>query len=387
MEFTRGEVLEKASSSKKILFLPFLQIPSGHHQVAKALIDGLKLKHPSVHCEVVDILSYSLGKAETVISSFYLGWIKRFPRIYSTVYHWNVYRNLEKEKRFWIYEMIFLNAMKRLLEEKKPDLIVCTHGLPSYLLNHLKAGGDLSTPVINVYTDFFIHKVWGKTYIDYHFVPTHETKKYLVEKGVMEDRIYLTGIPVHHEITRNVPVAQDYPIKPLTVLVTGGNLGVGAIEDLILRIGNEPSVNYLILCGKNKALFEKIKELNNNNIVPIDYISCRQEMNALYERADAILTKPGGVTISECIVKRKPIFNYHALPGQEEINLYILKKLGLIYELNLSKHDHLSIDEQLKVFFQDNQYLSMYHSKVNQYLQPILEKDTMTILEELVFAK
>ncbi|OCA85723.1 UDP-glucuronosyltransferase [Bacillus sp. FJAT-27225] len=379
--------MEKGSASKRILFLPFLQIPSGHHQVAKALMDGIQSKHPSVLCEAVDILSYTLGKAENLVSSFYLGWIKRFPRIYSTVYRWNVYSNLEKEKRFWVYERIFLKAMKRLINEKNPDLIVCTHGLPSYLLNHLKASGNLSIPVINVYTDFFIHKVWGKAYIDFHFVPTDDAKKYLIENGIVEDRIYLTGIPVHHKISISGPVLRTNPPKPLTVLVTGGNLGVGAIEELILKIGHTSPNHYLILCGTNKALFQKIKDLNKHNLIPIDYISCRQEMNALYDMADAILTKPGGVTISECIMKRKPIFNYHALPGQEEINLRILKNLGLIYELKPLEYAGKSIDDQLEAFFKDSQLLSKYHGRVNHYIQPILKRDPLAILEEIVFSE
>ena len=57
-------------------------------------------------------------------------------------------------------------------------------------------------------------------------------------------------------------------------------------------------------------------------------------MNELYSMADAIITKPGGVTISEALKKGLPIFIHSALPGQEEINLKLLKKLKLVHELN-----------------------------------------------------
>ena len=49
-------------------------------------------------------------------------------------------------------------------------------------------------------------------------------------------------------------------------------------------------------------------------------------MNELYSMADAIITKPGGVTISEALKKGLPIFIHSALPGQEEINLKLIKK-------------------------------------------------------------
>jgi processive 1,2-diacylglycerol beta-glucosyltransferase len=60
-------------------------------------------------------------------------------------------------------------------------------------------------------------------------------------------------------------------------------------------------------------------------------------MNDLYDQIDAILTKPGGVTISESLFKRKPIMIYDALPGQEEINLKQLKDLSLVFHLNKQK--------------------------------------------------
>ena len=37
-------------------------------------------------------------------------------------------------------------------------------------------------------------------------------------------------------------------------------------------------------------------------------------MSALYDQVDAIMTKPGGVTISEVFQKQLPIFVHHYLP-------------------------------------------------------------------------
>jgi processive 1,2-diacylglycerol beta-glucosyltransferase len=58
--------------TKSILFLPFLQIPSGHHQVANALIDGIVQLDPNIKCDKVDILAYSYGKIEKIVSRIYL---------------------------------------------------------------------------------------------------------------------------------------------------------------------------------------------------------------------------------------------------------------------------------------------------------------------------
>ncbi|CAM3722760.1 MGDG synthase family glycosyltransferase [Mesobacillus zeae] len=376
--------MERPTVKKKILFLPFLQIPSGHHQVAKALLEGIQLKQPDIKCEVVDILSYSLGKMEGLVSNIYLGWIKILPQTYNIVYRWNAYTNLARDKRFRLYELLFIKYMRRLLEEKQPDLIVCTHGLPSYLLNYLKEIGEVSTPVINVYTDFFINKVWGIQHIDFHFVPTYEMKKFLNQRGIKESQLFLTGIPIHHKIRKEILIKTPNPSFPLSVLVTGGNLGVGAMEKLVSKIGNDKNVHFSILCGTNRNLFRKIKSFQKSNITPIEYIESRQEMNDLYDKTDAILTKPGGVTLSECLFKGKPIFIYHCLPGQEEINLQTLERLGIIMRLKLEEENSQSVGKQLASFFQDKFQLDNYHSKVSRYLQQIIDKEPSEIIEELL---
>jgi processive 1,2-diacylglycerol beta-glucosyltransferase len=43
------------SSMKKIMFLPLLSIPSGHHQVADALIEHIKGIMPTALCKKVDL--------------------------------------------------------------------------------------------------------------------------------------------------------------------------------------------------------------------------------------------------------------------------------------------------------------------------------------------
>src|SRR4051794_25997033 len=121
--------------TKTVLFLPFLQIPSGHHQVARALMDGIADRAPQILCEKVDILSYSYGKIENLISVIYLKWIHRFPKLYNFIYKISVFKNIEESKRYFLYESLFVFFMKRLIQERKPDLIVCTHALPAYMVN------------------------------------------------------------------------------------------------------------------------------------------------------------------------------------------------------------------------------------------------------------
>jgi processive 1,2-diacylglycerol beta-glucosyltransferase len=348
---------------KKVLFMPFLQIPSGHHQVADTLIDGIKEIQPNIECEKVDILKYGYGFVEKFVSEIYIKWISHLPKIYSWIYKKSVCEDMEDSKRYRHYELLFLHVMREIVKEKSPDLIVCTHALPSYMLSQLKQKGVLQVPVVNVYTDFFINHLWGIEGIDLHFAPSKIMKEYLLRRGVEESRIYVTGIPVHPKLSANstfVPHGDT-----LRFLVTGGNLGVGALDKLVEKMQEQQS-QYYVLCGTNEKLYEHLCKINKPNIIPVPYIKSREEMDHLYSICDGIITKPGGVTISESLSKRIPIFVYHTLPGQEEMNLEQLRKLEVAKVLTTwEKKD--TFEEDLISFFLDNEALQKYLNKVEEY--------------------
>lgn len=97
-------------------------------------------------------------------------------------------------------------------------------------------------------------------------------------------------------------------------------MGTGSINRLLKRLHPSGSIIYKVLCGRNEKLFQFVKQLNHPYIKAIPYITKKEEMNVLYDKADAIITKPGGITITECLWKQVPIFVYEALPGPEEMN-------------------------------------------------------------------
>lgn len=312
----------------RVLFMPFLQIPSGHHHVADTIRYQLQEISPDFHCEKVDILSHCFGKVESFISSFYLQWIRTLPGVYSKIYKASVNGNAW-DKRYYIYEMLFLKKVFDLVQRTDPDVIICTHALPSYLLDLLKRKKKWSKPVINVYTDYFINDLWGMKHIDYHFAPSAHSKQLLMERGIEEEKIFVTGIPVHPVFKQEKKKRKN--AGDWCVLISGGNMGAGSVERLVRTLNPTGSVQYYVLCGKNKALYQSMKQLNHPSIYALPYIDSKEKMNQLYDEADAIITKPGGVTVTECLWKQLPIFVYEALPGQEEFNLNYLSKQGLIY--------------------------------------------------------
>jgi processive 1,2-diacylglycerol beta-glucosyltransferase len=355
---------------KKILFLPLLQMQSGHHQVAEALMDLLKNHTDDLTFKKIDLLSYTNKSLEKVITNGYLNWIRYAPETYNLAYKSFFYVPPTKKHSFKWYQPLFLKKMEQLLAEEKPDLLVCTHGFPSYLLSKLKMKGKCDIPIINVYTDFFINSVWGREGIDLHFLPSQEIKRKLGRKDqATNQQMMVTGIPVHEGITKTLHRKQDNE-RP-KILLSGGNSGLGGILKLAEELKLSSNLDFLVLCGNNKKLYDEIHSWDLDHIKPLTYLSSRSEMNLLYEEVDAIISKPGGVTISEAIRKRLPIFVHSALPGQEKINLQYLKRKELVFELDQST----PLEKQLLSVLTNQKKMKGWEDAIDAYQQEIeLEK-------------
>jgi processive 1,2-diacylglycerol beta-glucosyltransferase len=363
---------------KRILFLPLLRMQSGHHQVAEALMDLLKKHTNGITINKIDLLSYTNKSLEKVVTKGYLKWIRYAPQTYNLAYK-NFYVPTTKQHSFKWYQPIFLKKMEHLLAEEKPDLIICTHAFPSYLLSSLKMQGKCDIPIINVYTDFFINNLWGWDGIDFHFLPCQEVKEKLLKKHqISEQKMIITGIPVHEEITKNDHI-QKHNDRP-KILISGGNSGLGGILKLTAGIKKTSNSEFLVLCGNNQKLYDEILSWGIDHIKPLPYLSARSEMNKLYEEVDAIVTKPGGVTISEALRKRLPIFIQSVLPGQEEINLRYLKKQGLVFEL---KQDTF-FEKQLLMILNDPEKLECWEQSINTYQKEIELKNSQSMVDLII---
>jgi processive 1,2-diacylglycerol beta-glucosyltransferase len=366
--------------------MPFLQIPSGHHQVADALCEIIKQIDPSIDCDKIDILQYGYGKVESLVSRTYLNWIKHSPKSYNWLYQNAVMLKQTKEKNYKLYEMLFKHYVKKLVFDKKPDLIICSHALPSFMLNKLKEEKIVTTPVVNVYTDYFIHGFWGVKLIDYHLVSHHLMKNSLVNKGVPRENIFVTGIPIHPKIqVTNMNDIQPSFRTPKNCLIMGGSLGVGILSELIPKLVHTQNLTFTVVCGKNAKLYEELIKINHPKIKPLPYVQNRKDMDDLYSASDLIITKPGGVTISECLMKGIPALIYHALPGQEQINLDQLSKMGLVYPFNnWEKAD--SLEDELYRFYEVNDVSKKFPEAIKEFHRQLSKLSVEQILRNILVA-
>ena len=77
----------------------------------------------------------------------------------------------------------------------------------------------------------------------------------------------------------------------------------------------------LIVCGHNKKLYERLKPKAKDNTYVLGLVD---NMDELMSVANVMVTKPGGLSIAEALVKKLPMIFFSAIPGQETNNIKVL---------------------------------------------------------------
>jgi len=111
-----------------------------------------------------------------------------------------------------------------------------------------------------------------------------------------------------------------------TVLALGGGNGLGALSEIAAACADIPA-QVIMVAGSNKPLKGSLDQLKryNHRLLVFGYVD---NIHDMMDASDVCVTKPGGVTIAECMAKGLPIIIYgKPLPGPETENVeYLVRK-------------------------------------------------------------
>jgi processive 1,2-diacylglycerol beta-glucosyltransferase len=227
-----------------------------------------------------------------------------------------------------------LRRLVRVVEREQPDAVVCTHFLPVEALSPVRGRGRLVVPLYCVITDFAAHPFWAFPHVDRYFVAADDVAAELAGRGVARERIEVTGIPVDpkfaHEVGREAARARFGldPTRPM-VLIMGGGSGVGPLAELSERLaGMDLDPQVVVVCGTNAALRDQIDRLPAGRTGRLRTLGYTHEVDVLLEACDVVVSKAGGLTCSEALIKRAPLVIYRPTPGQEVANATFLVRGG-----------------------------------------------------------
>ena len=109
------------------------------------------------------------------------------------------------------------------------------------------------------------------------------------------------------------------------ILLMGGSLGLGPMKSVIKKLDQLPQPFYIVVVtGKNEELRERLERRGAKLRHQMRIFSFVENVNELMDAAELVVTKPGGITTAECLVKRLPMIIINPIPGQEAKNTDLL---------------------------------------------------------------
>lgn len=335
---------------KRVLLL-FISEHSGHHCASIAIEKALRELDPSTQTLNINSFNYTNPILEKIINKAYMGVVKRTPEIWDYLYDNPKVLKKTQSLRDMIHRFN-TGKLKVLLDDFKPDAIVCTQAFPCGMIADYKKSFALDTPLIAVLTDYAPHSYWVYNNVDQYIVPSKETGDKLIANGIDPARIKDYGIPIEAKFGKSFDKAalreklgmdKDTPC----LLIMGGTQGLGPIKELVRIIDrSKRRLQLVIACGTNKKLYKSLKNRKFQNKVTVHPYA--DNIDELMEASDVILTKPGGITTAEALAKGLPMLIISPLPGQEAMNTRILLKEEVAVKAESPEDVAILLDELLE---------------------------------------
>lgn len=342
---------------------------TGHNAAAKALKDHFE-QLPGVKAEAVDLLELIPNTFHPLLQSGYHGMLNKFPSFYHYLYDWTHQSRVIRYVSSELIEKMGWTIRKKLnavFSEVQPTRIVTTH--PFGLLMCPSRWEEV--PTVGVLTDYELHPIWLARVPNVLCVPKRLLRQNQLERIQWKTGLELceTGLPIRQEFYEPVSMEEarlqlGLDLERPVVLIMGGGTGLGPLEHLVKELSPLEHIQFVVLTGSNRSLYNRLEYRYACSHIRIE--GFRDDIPLWMSAADLLVTKPGGVTISEAIAKRLPMFLFEAFPGQEQANQEYLIHHRVAVATRPS-----TIRIQIKKFFSPD----FKRDKMRDRFQPLMAPD------------
>ena len=319
-------------SGKNILVVT-AAMGSGHHKAANAVAEAIKRKYPVNKINVIDFMSTETAYFNSLVKDIYLKMLDHTPSVYEFFYKFT-----SDSTKGSTIQSVFAHAMKKdmreLIKKYEADMVICTHPFPCAAASYLKQTGEINIPLITVMTDFCVHQFWLYKNIDIYFTANDLLKKEMVNQGLLEERIFVTGIPVGYnfrvdynrdDLLAKFKLEKDKPVA----LIMGGGLGLGGVKNALCQLERlKKDIQILVITGANVALWSEMNEYAQHSKHKIFVWGYSHNIQEFMSVATFLISKPGALTISEALTRELPMILHDPIPGPEVDNAKFVSDNG-----------------------------------------------------------
>jgi len=298
----------------------------GHNSCAKAIQEYYEIQKEA--CDIKDALSFISLSASEFIAKWHVRMYRYFPVVFRKGYdYFEKHPDLFRENS-GIYRMLTAGTERlyQFICEGSYDAVICTHVFSSLMLTAVRKKYGLTVAGGFVATDYTCSPSVKDSELDYYFIPDDCLAEEFLTPVITREKLIGCGIPIRQMFYQRMEKAAakryfNLPEDGRHLLLMCGSMGCGPMECLVEALAGRFSeqVTITVLCGTNISLQERLTEQyhDKENIHVRGFV---EDISLLMDSADLYLTKPGGLSVSEAVMKDLPMVFVDAVAGCEAYN-------------------------------------------------------------------
>ncbi len=235
--------------------------------------------------------------------------------------------------------LMLFEVIHDLVSTYRPSVVVTTYLLYQAPLDAVRVVTRKRYPIITIVTDLTsVHRLWFNDNVDACMVPTPAAQELAIKYGLGADRVHLTGIPVHPRLANEKRSKKELRAAlgwrdDLPLIFGVGSRRVRNLEDA-LRVVNHMGIplQLAVAAGGDDDLYRRLQQTEWH--IPVYLYNFVNNMPEMLHAADCLITKAGGLIVTEALACGLPLMLVDVNPGQEVGNAeYVLvAKAGMRVE-------------------------------------------------------
>ena len=296
----------------------------GHNAVAAALAESFR--RLGVSSDTADGLSFISQKASRFVSKWHTRFYRRYPKLYKAGYMSaeNDAESNDRDNPVYRYMARGARRLGRAIQDGGYDAVVCVHVIPAMMMTELRRQHETGPVFCFVATDYTCSPTVGGCTPDICVIPHEELAEEFVSCGIARETLLAAGIPVR-EVFRErgdrAAARSELALPPegRHIVLMSGSIGCGPMADIAAELEKrmERGDFASVLCGSNRQMLYALRRRGFRRVEAVGFTN---RVHRYMDSADVLVSKPGGISITEAGTRGTPLLLADMVGGCETRN-------------------------------------------------------------------
>ena len=296
----------------------------GHNAVAAALAESFR--RLGVSSDTEDGLSFISQKASRFVSKWHTRFYRRYPKLYKAGYMSAESDAESNDRDNLVYRYMARGARRlgRAIQDGGYDAVVCVHVIPAMMMTELRRQQEGGPVFCFVATDYTCSPTVGGCTPDICVIPHEELVEEFVSCGIVRETLLAAGIPVRSVFRQQGDRAAArselaLPPEGRHIVLMSGSIGCGPMTDIAAELEKrmERGDFASVLCGSNRQMYYALRRKGFRRVEAVGFTN---RVPQYMDSADVLVSKPGGISITEAGTRGTPLLLADMVGGCETRN-------------------------------------------------------------------